>query len=167
MPAPVSSRSGRALAKRGIAVAALLLAVPLPGAAGPRDPVYRWTDESGGVRYTTELGRIPVVLRGSATVVQPPPPAPVQLAQPAGTEPNPTRDPVADADLEARIDVLERQIADDEAVLGRYVSDDAEAQRLRASGEVDAIAERLPGLQEELRALQEQRAARTGEADAP
>ncbi len=147
---------------RAIAAAALLLAVPLSLGASSRTPLFRWKDGSGAVHYTTEVQQIPEAKRGQAEIVEVAPPAPVRLAQPATPEPA----PVPDSELDARIEALERAIADDEAVLADYLSDGDEAQRLRDAGEIDAIAQRLPQRQEELRALRAQRAG-GGKADAP
>jgi hypothetical protein len=66
--------------------------------------------------------------------------------------------------LEIRIHALEREIAADEATLTEHISDPERAAELHASDEVAAIAERLPRLQAELRALREQRAAAATDA---
>jgi len=67
----------------------------------------------------------------------------------------PASDPELDA-LAARIEALERAVAADEATLERLISDPATASRLHENAEVKAIAERLPRLQAELRALRDE-----------
>jgi hypothetical protein len=63
------------------------------------------------------------------------------------------------AALDARIAELEQSIAADEAALGDYISDPERAKQKDESGDVSAIADRLPRLQDELRALKKQREA--------
>jgi hypothetical protein len=164
---------------------ALLMASP-PGSAGPRDPLYQWSDAAGAVRYTTDLERIPADRRDAAVVVaaehdrgraaqpasQPaaptesiasPPVEPPPDAAPAlpPVEAKPPAAPVSDevAAIDTQIAELERNIAADETALGEYISDPERAARQRESGEVAAIAERLPRLQNELRELRKQREA--------
>jgi hypothetical protein len=145
---------------------ALALAAAAPAAAGPRDPLYRWTDEAGAVRYTTERERIPEQQRDAATVVaaaneaEPPAapaaerPPPVDAAPPA--PPAPVSPEIAA--LDARIAELESLIAADETTLGDYISD-PERTKDGASSDVAEIAERMPKLQDELRELRRQREA--------
>jgi len=167
---------------------ALMLASQ-PGAAGPRDPLYQWSDAAGAVRYTTQLERIPAEHRAAATVVAAghdaaePAPAPAATpVLPAPPEPPPRAEPMPDggaalppvetdppapaaavsaevAEIDARIAELERSIAADEAALGDYISDPERAGRKQESGEVAAIAKRLPRLQDELRLLRKRRDA--------
>jgi hypothetical protein len=163
--------------------AAAACALAAPAAAGPRDSVYQWTDAAGAVRYTTVRERIPEDSRGSAVVVvaapdaartperpaaQPvPASAPRADATPAPVESAPPAAPVVDekvSALDARIAELEKSIAADEAALGDYISDPERAAKQRESGEVAAIADRLPRLQSELRELKKQREAATGAA---
>ena len=168
------------------------LALAASAAAGPRDPLYQWTDAAGAVRYTTEIERIPLGQRGAAVVVAdghgvapratapsaaqpaPPPdttspapaspdepaPAPVEAQPPPAAAAAPVDDAVAA--LDARIAELERSIAADEAALADYISDPERVKREHDSGDVAAIADRLPHLQDELRALRKQREAAAG-----
>jgi hypothetical protein len=165
-------------------ICALVLALgAAPAVAGPRDPLYSWTDANGAVRYTTERERIPNEQRKQATVVAAehtaPPAAPAPV--PAATAPAPAAAPAAPpsptpssvdsappaaaapvtsevADLDARIAELEKQIAADEAALGDYISD-PERTKQGATSDVTEIAERMPKLQNELRELRRQREA--------
>lgn len=147
--------------------------------AGPRDPLYEWTDADGVVRYTSEPERIPLGLRADAVEVKlPPEPEPAiphlegrmpqadsrpaeDGALPAVESPAPATDATdaTPSSLDLRIEALEREIAADEATLTEHISDPERAARLQSSDEVTAIAERLPRLQAELRALREQRDA--------
>jgi len=185
----------------GLAACAAL-AGTLAANAGPRDPLYQWTDASGAVRYTSEIERIPDAQRSSAVVVaadrsavkaaEPPKPAPPSAAQPApeqpptqpaparsaaepaAQEPAPAAAPVESAPppgaaaaptdpkltaIDARIAELEQKIAADEAALGDYISDPERAAKKDDAGDVAAIADRLPKLQNELRELRKQREA--------
>lgn len=64
--------SGRARSGSAVGlVCAALLAVPAAAHAGPRDPLYQWTDADGAVRYTTHRERIPLVHREHAVRVEP------------------------------------------------------------------------------------------------
>jgi hypothetical protein len=170
----------------GLAACAALAAIA--ASAGPRDPLYQWTDERGAVRYTSEIERIPAEQRRAAVVVAadrggvspaqspaqapptpgqsaaPPAAAPVESAPPPAATAAPT-DPKLLA-LDARIAELEQQIAADEAALGDYISDPERASKKDDSGDVAAIADRLPKLQSELRELRVQRDAAAG-AGAP
>jgi hypothetical protein len=136
-----------------------------PAAAGPRDPLYTWTDAAGAVRYTTERDRIPAERREEAAVVaaghEPQPAAaseePSSAAPPVDAAPPASPSPEVAA-LDARIAELEQLIAADEAALGDYISDPERIEQ-GASSEVAAIAERLPKLQNELRELRRQREA--------
>ena len=136
----------------------------VPAAAGPRDPLYTWTDDSGSVRYPTERDRIPEHLREKATVVAAEREAPAPSAEPSpgpvDAAPPDAPAPVSAevAELDARIAELERLIAADEATLGDYISD-PERTKQGASSDVAAIAERMPKLQNELRELRRQREA--------
>jgi hypothetical protein len=141
--------------------------------AGPRDPLYQWTDANGVVRYTSELERIPDDQRGAAITVaaerapglptEPPAAprpgdpgaAPVDSAPPPGADAAPS-DPRL-IRLDARIAELEQLIAKDEAALGDYISDPERAAKKDDAGDVAAIADRLPKLQNELRELRELR----------
>jgi hypothetical protein len=160
------------------------LAAAIAASAGPRDPLYQWTDERGAVRYTSEIERIPAGQRSAAVLIaagrggvrpaepaeapptpnepaaQPPAPgaAPVESAPPPAATAAPT-DPKLLA-LDARIAELEQKIAAHEAALGDYISDPTRVgESRRGSGEVAAIADRLPKLQNELRELRVQRDA--------
>ena len=172
-----------------LALAACLLA-PALAAAGPRDPLYRWTDEAGDVRYTSEPARIPAALRDGAVRVELPPegdptaapPAADAVVDPATRPPAsgpgealpPVEAPGSDAEpaaaaptpLDRRIAELERAIAADEGALAEHISDPERAAHLHDSEEVATIAERLPRLQEELRALRALRDG-AGASDAP
>jgi hypothetical protein len=188
MPATASTRlrSPWESALRPTLLSWIALLLASPGAAGPRDPLYQWSDAAGAVRYTTELERIPVDRRAGATVVaagrnavepaaatpaQPAPPEPAPRAEPAPdagaalppVEAHPPAAAVSDevAEIDARIAELERSIAADEAALGDYISDPERAARQRESGEVAAITKRLPRLQDELRVLRKRRDAAT------
>jgi len=164
----------------GLAACAAL-AGTLAANAGPRDPLYQWTDASGAVRYTSEIERIPDAQRSSELQVaadrsaaERPTPAPPSAAQPAPAEPAPAAAPVESAPppgaaaaptdpkltaIDARIAELEQKIAADEAALGDYISDPERAAKKDDSGDVAAIADRLPKLQSELRELRQQREA--------
>ena len=159
--------------------------------AGPRDPLYQWTDERGAVRYTSEIERIPAEQRSAATVIAagrggtpaaaPPAAEPPAAKQPAAQPPAPAAAPVESAPppavaaptdpklvaLDARIAELEQKIAADEAALGDYISDPERAAKKDDGGDVAAIADRLPKLQSELRELRVQRDAAAGAAAAP
>jgi hypothetical protein len=178
---------------RPIPLFALATCAALAGAiaarAGPRDPLYQWTDERGAVRYTSELERIPVGQRSAAVLIAsgrggvhpaepakapeesaarpPAPPAapPVDSAPPPAATAAPT-DPKILA-LDARIAELEQKIAADEAALGDYISDPERAAKKDDAGDVAAIADRLPKLQSELRELRVQRDAAAGAAASP
>jgi hypothetical protein len=175
-------RFARALAPT-LALVVLALA-PRLASAGPRDPLYQWSDDAGAVRYTSEPARIPPARRGDAIRVElppePEPPMPsLDRPEPAAPDRSAEADalPPVEADqsasdaidippssLEIRIHALEREIAADEATLTEHISDPERAAELHASDEVAAIAERLPRLQAELRALREQRAAAATDA---
>jgi hypothetical protein len=78
----------------------------LTAQAGPRDPLYRWSDAAGAVRYTTERERIPPGHRDTASIVEAPragaaaprsAPAPFREGPPTG-EGAPSREaPAGDA----------------------------------------------------------------------
>ena len=173
----------RAIPLRGLAACAAL-AGAIAASAGPRDPLYQWTDERGVVRYTSEIERIPDGQRSGAVIVasgrggvhpaEPPARAPEESA---ARPPEPAAPPVesapppaataAPADpkllaLDARIAELEQKIAADEAALGDYISDPERAAKKDDAGDVAAIADRLPKLQSELRELRQQRDAAAG-----
>jgi len=195
------------LVRRAHTALALACALAAPASAGPRDPLYQWSDAAGAVRYTTELERIPEAQRDAKIVVTaaprtaperpaaspapvpapapapaptaPPAPAPA-VERPTPTPPvesapaTPTTAPIDPklAALDARIAELEKSIAADEAALGDYISDPDRAKRQADSaGDVAAIADRLPRLQNELRELRQRRdsaaAAAAGAAAAP
>ncbi len=170
------------------AVAALAIAAP--AAAGARDPLYQWSDASGAVRYTTVVERIPEELRSSAIEiaaeregarVAETPAGETRAAQKSAAEQSapaaeppvqsapPPAPPVDEkvAALDARIADLEKRIEADETELGNYISDPERVSRESDSGEVAAIADRLPRLQDELRELRKQREAAAGTAPAP
>ena len=174
---------------RALAICAVLVAAEA-ASAGPRDPLYQWTDATGAVRYTSELERVPAGQRTRAVVIagsggarpadppaaappsageqsaKPPAAAPVDSAPPPAASAAPT-DPRLIA-LDARIAELEAKIAADEAVLGDYISDPTRVgESRRGSGEVAEIADRLPKLQNELRELRVQRDKAAGAAAAP
>jgi len=163
-----------------VACAAIALALAAPAAARPRDALYRWTDATGAVRYTTQIERIPVGQRGAAVLVAGAPGAARAGETPTAEKPTaaqPAAEPAAQpssapspavAALDARIAELEKSIAADEAALGDYISDPARVGESRGgSGEVAAIANRLPRLQNELRELRAQRAAAASAPAAP
>ena len=175
----------------GLAAGAAL-AGAIAASAGPRDPLYQWTDERGAVRYTSEIERIPAGQRSAAVLVaagrsgvrpaDPPAQAPPTPGAPAAQQPAPAAAPVesppppaatvAPTDpkllaLDARIAELEQKIAADEATLGDYISDPERASKQGDPGDVAAIADRLPKLQNELRELRKQREAAAGAAAAP
>ncbi len=169
--------------KRFAATALLVLfalgLAPSVAIGGPRDPLYQWTDADGVVRYTSERERIPLARRADATVVElPPEPEPAiphlepdlphtqpesadRDGLPAVESPAPATgaSEATPNSLDLRIAALEREIAADEATLTEHISDPERAARLQSSEEVAAIAQRLPRLQAELRALREQRDA--------
>jgi len=174
----------RTSSHRSRAAFALALALAGPAAAGPRDPLYQWSDAAGAIHYTTEIARIPEDRRSAAIVIsasrdaaraaepateRAPAPAPQQTQTPAPAAAPPPAEaapPPASVHtdekltaLDARIAELERSIAADEAALGDYISDPERAKRQRESGEVAAIADRLPRLQDQLRELRVQRDA--------
>ena len=182
------------LPPRALAVLVSALAIASSAAARSRDALYQWTDAGGAVRYTTRVERIPEEWRGAAVVVvagapgaarpaeepqrssdapsaQPAQPSaqPAQQAQPAqppvetAPAPLPPADPKV-AELDAQIAELEQSIAADEAALADYISDPKRAERQPESGDIAAIADRLPKRQNELRQLRERRAAATGTA---
>jgi hypothetical protein len=166
----------RSIVDSGCLAGAALVAA-IAASAGPRDPLYQWTDASGAVRYTSELERIPADQRSAAVSIAagrsgapptesapapeptgPTAPGSVDSAPPVGATATPT-DPRL-VRLDARIAELEQLIAADEAALGDYISDPERATKQRdAAGEVAAIADRLPKLQNELRELRKQREA--------
>jgi len=173
-------------------VAGAALTAAIAASAGPRDPLYQWTDAGGAVRYTSEIERIPAEQRSAALVIaagrggtrpaEPPSPAPPSAAQPAAQKPATAAAPVDSAPppgataaptdpklaaLDARIAELEQKIAADEAALGDYISDPERAAKKDDAGDVAAIADRLPKLQSELRELRAQRDAAAGAAAAP
>jgi hypothetical protein len=154
------------------------LAAALAANAGPRDPLYQWTDANGAVRYTSEIERIPADQRSAAVSIaagrsgapatEPVPApdatgpitpgvAPVDSAPPASAAPDDPRM----IRLDARIAQLERLIAADEAALGDYISDPERTLQSKQgdTGDVAAIADRLPRMQNELRELRKQREA--------
>ena len=135
---------------RALAPFALLALAALagPAQAGPRDPLLVWTDAAGVVRYTTHTQRIPAGRREAAQVVT----TRVTEREGAGIG-----DAIADlegAGLEDAIADLERRIAEDESALAAYLSEEAEAGDRQA---LESVAERLPRLQEQLRALRARR----------
>jgi len=174
----MTARPAARIARAHLALAALIIA-SLGAAAGPRDPLYRWSDADGNVRYTSERERIPLLHRADAERVELPPepeaPLPALGGPPspesaADDEALPAVDAAGASDaaaslpdppspLDARIAALEQAIEADEAILTAHISDPDRAASLGSSEEIAAIAERLPRLQAELRALREQRAA--------
>ena len=152
---------------RGSVLGLSLLAAACASPSASDGSLYRWTDEAGIVRYTSDRSRIPRRARreakevgsveeagnvdgGATPSVDAPPDETPQPAPPARS---------AD-DLDARIRALEAAIARDERALKALISDDSsEKDSLSESEELREIALRLPGLQESLRALLEQRAA--------
>lgn len=126
-----------------LALSAALLASALaaPASAGPRDPLLVWTDDAGVVRYTTHPNRIPLTQRDRAEIVA----------------------AVDTSALDGHIADLQRQIAENESALAAYLSKDGEPSDRAA---LEAVAERLPRLQEELRSLLARRNA-LRPADAP
>jgi hypothetical protein len=171
----------------GALCACAWLAGALAASAGPRDPLYQWTDAQGAVRYTSEIERIPEPQRSSALVIaagrggvrtaEPPSPAPPSAARPAPAPAAEKPAPVAPVEsapppssiaaptdpklaaMDARIAELEQKIAADEEALGDYISDPERAAKKDDGGDVAAIADRLPKLQSELRELRAQREA--------
>jgi hypothetical protein len=163
-----------------IACAAVSIALAAPAAARPRDALYQWTDATGAVRYTTQIERIPASQRGAAVRVASDPSAPRAGEKPAAERPPSAAQPAAEpaaqpsippspevAALDARIAELEKSIAADEAALADYISDPDRAKRPPESGDIAAIADRVPRLQNELRELRAQRAAAAGAPAAP
>ncbi len=161
------------------ACAAVSIALAAPAAARPRDALYQWTDATGAVRYTTQIERIPIMQRGAAVRVAGDP-TPRAGEKPAAERPPSAAQPAAEpaaqpslppspevAALDARIAELEKSITADEAALADYISDPDRAKRPPESGDIAAIADRLPRLQNELRELRAQRAAAAGAPAAP
>jgi hypothetical protein len=161
-------------------VACAALALAAPASARSRDALYQWTDAAGAVRYTTQIERIPVGQRGEAVLVAGAHGAPRAGDRPTTEKPSaaqPAAEPTAQpstapspevAALDARIAELEKSIAADEAALGDYISDpDRGKRQADSAGDVAAIAERLPRLQNELRELRAKRAAAAGAPAAP
>ncbi|MEM7412504.1 MAG: hypothetical protein AAF430_19900 [Myxococcota bacterium] len=171
--------------------AALALAIALVGTAsaspaGPRDPVYQWSDEDGNVRYTTDRDRIPDAYQERVREIEPGHDAFHNAALARGARPlgrnvvtdedakysdalpaveaaAPVDAPAPDPALEERILALETAIAADERWLEEAISDPERAKELRSTDEFRAVAERLPRRQAELQDLLQQR----GASDAP
>ena len=174
---------------RGFAVFALLawpLVLPAAGAAGPREPLYQWSDEDGNVRYTTDRERIPAAFQVRVREIEPGRDAFHNAALARGAKPlgadvvtdeaveytdalPAVETPPAPSDAvdtpsspqDERIRALEAAIAADEEWLQEAISDPERAASLRDSPEFREVAERLPRRQEELRKL------RTAGSDAP
>src|SRR5262249_41102097 len=85
---------------------------------------------------------------------------PVESKPPAAADAAAVDAPVAA--LDARVAELERRIAAGEGELRDYIRDPERAKRQQGSGDVAAIANRMPRLQDELRALRKQREAISG-----
>ena len=156
---------------RGSVLGLSLLAAACASPSASDDSLYRWTDDAGIVRYTSDRSRIPRGARREAKEV-----GSVESSQgdernrdggatpsvdaPPDETPQPAPPARAADDLDARIRALEAAIARDEQALKALISDDStEKGSLSESEELREIALRLPGLQESLRALLEQRAA--------
>ncbi len=155
---------------RGSVLGLSLLAAACASPSASDGPLYRWTDDAGIVRYTSDRSRIPRGARGEAKEV-----GSVESSQgdaenreggatpsvdaPPDETPRPAPPARATDDLDARIRALEAAIARDEQALKALISDDSTEGSLSESEELREIALRLPGLQESLRALLEQRAA--------
>jgi hypothetical protein len=159
------------------------------GSSRVPERLYRWTDAEGSVHYTAKRSSIPRVYRLSARSVAPdgsdgPADAgagalatdPVQSVSSTGAEPAPpdashpgrgaeTKSveaaPPSTPELDARIREVETAIARDEETLKLLIAEDPAEGRdsLAASRQLREIAQRLPGLQAELRSLRAQRAA--------
>ena len=157
---------------RGWTLGLALLAAACASPSETDRPLYRWADEAGVVRYTPDRARIPRGARGDAEAVHPvelgTTPAvesaeSVESVESAELGANPTvSTPPAgpSSELDARIRALEELISRDEQALNALISAEAgEGDSLAESAELREIARRLPGLQANLRALREQRAA--------
>jgi len=141
--------------------------------------IYRWTDESGVVRYTPERSRVPLSARDTIVVVAPPatetnggsaePATPGALPALMGRKlPEELLEPATGADgadpaaMDERIAALREAVARDRQALqelagDRGWEDGSEAARER-DGRIREIANRLPALQEELARLERLRA---------
>src|SRR5204862_4696913 len=64
-----TSRMGNRFALCVLGGWAACAALASAAAAGPRDPLYQWTDAHGAVRYTSNLERIPLEQRSAAVVI--------------------------------------------------------------------------------------------------
>lgn len=159
------------------------------GSSGGPAPLYLWTDEEGGIRYTANRSAIPRASRRSARSIVPggsegPEGAggiglAPDLAQPvsgSSAEPDPwdaadpgrraeaksvEAAPPITAELDARIRAVEDAIARDREALKVLIAENPAEGRdsLAQSPQLREIAHRLPGLQAELRSLRAQRAA--------
>jgi len=58
------------IACAALAAVPVTLGAATPAQAGPRDPLYQWSDAGGAVRYTTHPSRIPEAFRASAVRVE-------------------------------------------------------------------------------------------------
>jgi hypothetical protein len=165
------------------------VAVACGGSSRAPERLYLWTDGEGSVHYTAKRSAIPrayrlsahsVALDGSdgledagATALAT---DPVQSVSATGAAPDPSdaSDPGRGAEtksveaatpstpeLDARIREVEAVIARDEEALKLLIAEDPAEGRdsLAASQQLREIAQRLPGLQAELRSLRAQRAA--------
>jgi hypothetical protein len=150
---------------RGSVLGLSLLAAACASPSASDGPLYRWTDDAGIVRYTSDRSRIPRGARGEAEEVGSVDEgnrdggATPSVDAPPDETPQPAPPARAADDLDARIRALEAAIARDEQALKALISDDSTEGSLSESEELREIALRLPGLQESLRALLEQRAA--------
>jgi hypothetical protein len=169
---------------------ALLIAIALLGACGARSPgkatLYQWVDDSGAVRYTGDLRRIPRRQRDAAQPVVAGRSAERNAASLPGSRTTPIAAPTAeewlgdempgdapvsektavlDAEaranelqaLDARISELEIEIARDQEAIQVLITDPDTARELGRSPELDRIARRLPERQGQLAELRARR----------
>ncbi len=151
-----------------------LLCVPGAASSDAGAQVYRWIDEDGNTHYTVlqgELGKRrappkPAPLPQATDVSEPLPPprpppqvklGPPALQQPAVPKRTPFPTPPSVAPLEENADEiseLEKLIARDKEVIKDLISHGRPSgEDLLADPQLREIAERLPRLQSELRAL--------------
>ncbi len=153
---------------RGRTLGLALLAAACASPSDADRPLYRWTDEAGVVRYTPDRSLIPLGARGDAEAVEAVRSVTSVESVELGATPtvdapsdetHPSTPPAAPpSDLDARIRALEEVIARDEQALKALISAEGGGS-LAESAELRQIARRLPGLQANLRALREERAA--------
>lgn len=152
-----------------------------PAAPADNGTLYQWTDEQGVVRYTPDRGRVPGSARDVQEIVAPAAPAPEANGAPAPAalpalmgsklpdelvspgEPPPSND----AELAAQIAELREAIARDQASLEEMVAA-ARAEGADADGtRLQAIANRLPMMRQELARLEQIQRERAAGAATP